>query len=128
MDLKNTIMKCKAHPDCLFNHNGVCDNYVINISVDGECESYVETATEEDMKNGVVGEFKGYNITKPDKPIELKMPYEEFNKKFKDLCTFTFTGQFIPEYLERLKTEAEYDCPEYDLINKKCRLPKCRWS
>ena len=46
MDQKNTIVKCKAHPDCLFNHNGVCDNYVINISADGKCECYVETATE----------------------------------------------------------------------------------
>ena len=43
MDQKNTIVKCKAHPDCLFNHNGVCDNYVINISTDGKCECYVET-------------------------------------------------------------------------------------
>lgn len=43
MDQKNTIVKCKAHPDCLFNHNGVCDNYVINIDEDGKCESYVET-------------------------------------------------------------------------------------
>ena len=47
MDQKNTIVKCKAHPDCLFNHNGVCDNYVINIGTDGKCESYVETENEE---------------------------------------------------------------------------------
>ena len=40
----------------------------------------------------------------------------------------TFEGQFNPEYLEQLKAEAECDCPEYDLINKKCRLPKCCWS
>ena len=43
MEQKNTIVKCKAHPNCLFNHNGVCDNYVINIGANGECESYVET-------------------------------------------------------------------------------------
>ena len=43
MDQKNTIVKCKAHPDCLFNYNGVCDNYVINIGANRECESYVET-------------------------------------------------------------------------------------
>ena len=43
MDQKNTIVKCKTHPNCLFNYNGVCDNYVINISADGKCESYVET-------------------------------------------------------------------------------------
>ena len=43
MDQKNTIVKCKVHPNCLFNHNGVCDNYVININVDGKCECYIET-------------------------------------------------------------------------------------
>lgn len=50
MEQKNTIVKCKAHPDCLFNHNGICDNYVINIGADGKCESYVETATDEEIK------------------------------------------------------------------------------
>lgn len=44
MDQKNTIVKCKAHPNCLFNHSGACDNYVINIGADGKCECYVETA------------------------------------------------------------------------------------
>lgn len=43
MDQKNTIVKCKAHPNCLFNYNGVCDNYVINIGADGKCEGYIET-------------------------------------------------------------------------------------
>ena len=43
MDQKNTIVKCKAHPNCLFNYNGVCDNYVIDIGADGKCECYVET-------------------------------------------------------------------------------------
>lgn len=80
MDQKNTIVKCKAHPDCLFNHNGICDNYVINISADGKCENYVETATEEHLQNGIIGEFKGYSITKPDEPIQLKMTIAEFNK------------------------------------------------
>lgn len=47
MDQKNTIVKCTAHPDCLFCHNGICDNYVINIGADGKCECYVETATSE---------------------------------------------------------------------------------
>lgn len=46
MDQKNTIVKCKAHPNCLFNHNGICDNYVINIGADGKCESYIETENE----------------------------------------------------------------------------------
>ena len=72
MDQKNTIVKCTANPNCLFNHNGICDNYVITIGADGSCQEYIETATEEDMKNGVIGKFGGYSITKPDKPIILK--------------------------------------------------------
>ena len=47
MDQKNTIVKCKAHPNCLFNYNGICDNYVINIGADGKCDCYVETENEE---------------------------------------------------------------------------------
>ena len=43
MDQKNTIVKCYAKPDCLFNHNGICDNYVITIGADGSCQEYVET-------------------------------------------------------------------------------------
>lgn len=73
MDQKNTIVKCVANPMCLFNHNGACDNYVINIGEDGKCDCYVETATEEDMQNGMIGEFKGYSITKPGKPIRIKL-------------------------------------------------------
>jgi hypothetical protein len=46
MDQKNTIVKCKAHPNCLFNHNGVCDNYVISIGENGKCDCYVETENE----------------------------------------------------------------------------------
>lgn len=43
MDQKNTIVKCNRSPRCLFEHNGVCDNYVIIIGTDGRCEGYVET-------------------------------------------------------------------------------------
>lgn len=43
MEQKNTIVKCTANPNCLFNHNGVCDNYVITIGADGSCQEYVET-------------------------------------------------------------------------------------
>ena len=48
MEQKNTIVKCNAHPSCLFNHNGVCDNYVINIGADGGCQEYIETASQEE--------------------------------------------------------------------------------
>lgn len=43
MDQKNTIVKCKVHPDCLFCHNGICDSYAITIGADGSCQEYVET-------------------------------------------------------------------------------------
>ena len=43
MEQKNTIVRCTAHPKCLFNHNGVCDNHVITIGPDGNCQEYVET-------------------------------------------------------------------------------------
>jgi hypothetical protein len=43
MDQKNTIVKCNRSPKCLFEHNEVCDNYVINIGADGQCACYVET-------------------------------------------------------------------------------------
>ena len=43
MDQKNTIVKCTTNPNCLFNHNGICDNYVITIGADGSCQEYVET-------------------------------------------------------------------------------------
>ena len=62
MDQKNTIVKCTASPNCLFNHNGICDNYVISIGADGSCQEYIETASEEDMKNGVIGEYKGLTL------------------------------------------------------------------
>lgn len=45
MDQKNTIVKCTANPNCLFNHNGICDNYVITIGADGSCQEYIETVT-----------------------------------------------------------------------------------
>ena len=49
MDQKNTIVKCNRSPKCLFEHNGVCDNYVINIGADGQCECYIETVSEEEI-------------------------------------------------------------------------------
>ena len=61
MDQKNTIVKCKTHPDCLFNHNGICDNYVINIGIDGKCEEYVETAR---VDNFGISEIKEVAIYK----------------------------------------------------------------
>lgn len=63
MDQKNTIVKCTANPNCLFNHNGICDNYVITIGANRECESYVETAR---VDNFEISEIKEIAIYKPD--------------------------------------------------------------
>ena len=67
MDQKNTIVKCKAHPDCLFNHNGVCDNYVINIGADGKCESYIETELPEHSDATFTFKMKVAELNKPNK-------------------------------------------------------------
>lgn len=70
MDQKNTIVKCFANPNCLFNHNGVCDNYVINIGADGGCQEYVETESNEEFI-----ELEGLNYQKV-----------KFNRKLFQLC------------------------------------------
>ena len=67
MDQKNTIIKCKAHPNCLFNHNGICDNYVINIGVNGKCESYVETELSEHCDETFLMTMKVATFNAPNK-------------------------------------------------------------
>ena len=62
MDQKNTIVKCNRSPKCLFEHNGVCDNYVIKIGADGQCECYVETAR---VDNFGISEIEEIAIYKP---------------------------------------------------------------
>lgn len=57
MDQKNTIVKCNRSPKCLFEHNGVCDNYVVNIGADGQCECYVETAPKQEEINAEAQEL-----------------------------------------------------------------------
>ena len=67
MDQKNTIVKCKAHPNCLFNHNGICDNYVINIDVDGKCKSYIETELSEHSDTTFLMTMKVAKFNAPNK-------------------------------------------------------------
>lgn len=43
MEQKNTIVKCLRH-NCLWNHRGTCDQYVIPIDANGQCGAFVETA------------------------------------------------------------------------------------
>lgn len=41
MDQKNTIVKCNA-TTCLYNYKGICDQYVINLDMHGQCNDYCE--------------------------------------------------------------------------------------
>ena len=41
MDQKNTIVKCNA-TTCLYNHKGICDQYVIDLDMYGQCNDYCE--------------------------------------------------------------------------------------
>ena len=41
MDQKNTIVKCNA-TTCLYNHKGICDQYVIDLDMYGQCKDYCE--------------------------------------------------------------------------------------
>lgn len=88
MDQKNTIVKCKAYPNCLFNYNGVCDNYVINIDADGKCECYVGTELVESMIQD---------------PVKIGLAFKEIAKQmdtqrgqrtkcnfYEDACDLTF--------------------------------------
>ena len=121
MDQKNTIVKCKAHPDCLFNHNGVCDNYVINIDTDGKCECYIETELVENViqdpvKIGLAfkeiskqmetqrGQRANCNVydNACDDKIAVKMKVAELNKPNKNKSTIK---EVVPE----------------------CDLPVCDW-
>ena len=43
MEQKNTIVKCLRY-NCLWNHRGTCDQYVIPIDANGQCGAFVETA------------------------------------------------------------------------------------
>ena len=145
MDQKNTIVKCNRSPKCLFEYNGVCDNYVINIGADGQCECYIETEPIKEQKTcqddcihfddsdpmvGPMCLFKHpeplkefykdmpcdyyhkrgqrakcnvYSITRPNKPIQLKMTIAEFDKITKNKSTIK---DVMPE----------------------CDLPICNWS
>ena len=122
MDQKNTIVKCTANPNCLFNHNGICDNYVIIIGADGSCQEYVETELVEsviqdpvkiglalkeiskqmDMQRGQRAKCNFYEDTCDDK-IAVKIKIAELNKPNKNKNTIR---DIVPE----------------------CDLPICDWS
>lgn len=110
MEQKNTIVKCKAHPNCLFNYNGVCDNYVINIGADGKCECYIETEPIRGQKtcqsdcihfddsDPMVGPICLFQHPEPLKEFYKDMPCDYYHKRgqrakcnfFEDACNLTF--------------------------------------
>lgn len=122
MDQKNTIVKCFASPNCLFNHNGICDNYVIAIGADGSCQEYVETESIEstiqdpvkiglafkeiskqmDTQRGQRAKCNFYEDNCDDK-VAVKMKIAELNKPNKNKSTIK---EVMPE----------------------CDLPVCDWS
>lgn len=60
MDQKNTIVKCNA-TTCLYNHKGICDQYVIDLDMYGQCKDYCE-------------------CEKTDAPAQLKSDLEYFDE------------------------------------------------
>ena len=113
MDQKNTIVKCKAHPDCLFNHNGVCDNYVINIGEDGKCECYVETCPE------------GINVT------EEEVIYENAQRMLEKADVTLIEPKGEVKRGQRAKVNFIQDGVDQEIVNEVCKpLTErvCDWS
>jgi len=129
MDQKNTIVKCKAYPNCLFNHNGVCDNYVINIGEDGKCDCYVETEPIRGQKtcqddcihfddsDPMVGPICLFNHPEPLKEFYKDMPCDYYHSTnytrgqrancniYDDACD----ASFLKEDLEKIQQTLEQD-------------------
>ena len=74
MDQKNTIVKCNRSPKCLFEHNGVCDNYVINIGADGQCTCYVEAVRVDNFRISEIKEIAIYKPNSKEPLLILKEP------------------------------------------------------
>lgn len=101
MEQKNTIVKCKAHPNCLFNHNGICDNYVINIGADGKCESYIET---ELVANSIQDPVKiGLAFKEISKQMDIQRAEENF---FDNACDVSFLEEDLEKIQQTLKQDA----------------------
>ena len=93
MDQKNTIVKCNRSPKCLFEHNGVCDNYVINIGADGSCQEYIETARVDNFEISEVKEIAIYKPGSKEPLLILKEPQRGQRAKcnfYEDTCDLTF--------------------------------------
>lgn len=113
MDQKNTIVKCTTNPTCLFNHNGICDNYVITIGADGSCQEYVETEKPKRQMSDHLCDISCVAAT-----------YAEDGELYCSLI------QGYPERPLRCSAydDGGCDCPDWDKNIHGCALPKCCWS
>ena len=90
MDQKNTIVKCTANPNCLFNHNGICDNYVITIGADGSCQEYIETEDVIEYTEKTKNQMCWY--CDHGKHGKCKFPVKPMRDHNGECCRFTSTG------------------------------------
>lgn len=98
MDQKNTIVKCNRSPKCLFEHNGVCDNYVIHIDSDGQCACYVETARIDNFGISEIEEIAIYKPGSKEPLLTLKEPQRGQRAK----CNFYEDGLVDPEIVKEV--------------------------
>lgn len=122
MDQKNTIVKCKMHPSCLFNHNGICDNYVINIGADGKCGGYVETAPAESVIQDPVQ--IGLAFKKIFKQMEAQKGQQAKCNIFDDACEDKVT---VKMKVAELNKPNKNKSTIRDVMPE-CDLPICDWS
>lgn len=136
MDQKNTIVKCNRSPKCLFEHNGVCDNYVINISADGKCECYVETEDAYTPPNAQ--EILEYTIKLEQE--RLRGQRAKCNV-YDDACDVSFLKEDLEKIQQTLEQNfipctmkvADLNKPNKNKstikeVMPECDLPICDWS
>ena len=127
MEQKNTIVKCTANPNCLFNHNGICDNYVITIGADGSCQEYIETAR---VNNFEISEVKEIAIYKPGSKeplLILKEPQRGQRAKcnfYEDTCD---DKTAVKIKIAELNKPNKNKSTIRDVVPE-CDLPICDWS
>lgn len=127
MDQKNTIVKCNRSPKCLFEHNGVCDNYVINIGADGQCACYVETAR---VDNFGISEIEKIAIYKPGSKEPL-LTLVESQRGQRAKCNF-YEDTCDDKIVVKMKV-AELNKPNKNKstikdVMPECDLSVCDWS
>ncbi len=139
MDQKNTIVKCTANPNCLFNHNGTCDNYVITIGADGSCQEHVETSSDEfqitetkrchddcihfDDSDPFVGPICLFNHPEPLKEFYDRMPCDYYHKRGQQAITSIARGdiEIDDELRERFKNFINKWINEHPPLSKEDR-------